>query len=182
MKRVMRMMRTGVFGAIAALSMATSAMAQEEVARVALYTDWSVFNPTEPAVECFIASAPTASVAKRPNGQTYTARRGDIRFYIANRPAEGTKNEVAYTGGYAFKDGSVVTVEIGSEKFELFTEGEYAWPPSAAEDAKLIAAMKRGAKAVVTGISSRGNTTIDTISLIGFTDALADADKRCATQ
>ena len=167
-----------------AISVATtgSAMAQEEVARVALYTDWSVFNPTEGAEECFIASAPTATVARRPNGQTYTARRGDIRFYIANRPTEGVAHEVAYTGGYAYRDGSVVIVEIGNEKFELFTEGEYAWPASAEDDRKLVVAMQRGARAIVTGTSSRGNTTVDTISLIGFTDALADADKRCEAQ
>ena len=171
------------FSALAIVAVSSTAvLAQEEVARVALYTDWSVFNPTEPSEECFIASAPTATVAKRPNGQTYTARRGDIRFYIANRPAEGTVHEVAYTGGYAYKDGSVVTVAIGSDKFELFTEGEYAWPPSPDEDKKLIDAMKRGARATITGVSSRGNTTIDTISLIGFTDALADADKRCEAQ
>lgn len=162
------------------LSVAGPATAQEEVARVTLYTDWSVFNPAEPR-ECFIASAPTASTARRPNGESYQAIRDDIRFYIANRPDDGAVNEVAFTGGYAFKDGSVVTVEISGQKFELFTEGEYAWPPSPAEDAKLVTAMKRGARATVTGTSSRGNTTIDTFSLIGFTDALADADNRCAS-
>ncbi len=178
----MRATRSIIAALAVCVATAMPAIAQEEVARVALYTDWSVFNPTEPSEECFIASAPTASVAKRPSGETYTARRGDIRFYIANRPAESTVHEVAYTGGYAYKDGSVVTVEIGGSRFELFTEGEYAWPPSAEEDAKIIDAMKRGSRAVVTGTSSRGNTTIDTISLIGFTDALGDADKRCEVQ
>lgn len=178
----MQILRKLASATLLAIAVPVAAFGQEEVARVALYTDWSVFNPTEPAQECFIASAPTATVAKRPNGQTYTARRGDIRFYIANRPAEGTVHEVAYTGGYAYKDGSVVTIDIGGEKFELFTEGEYAWPPSPDEDKKIIDAMKRGARAIITGTSSRGNTTIDTISLIGFTDALADADKRCSVQ
>lgn len=178
----MRTLKTTALALAVTVAGIGTAVAQDEVARVALYTDWSVFNPTEPAEECFIASAPTATVAKRPSGQTYKANRGDIRFYIANRPAEGTVHEVAYTGGYAYKDGTVVTISIGGAVFELFTEGEYAWPPSPEEDAKLIAAMKRGAQATVTGISSRGNTTIDTISLIGFTDALADADTRCEVQ
>ena len=39
--------------------------------------------------------------------------------------------------------------------------------------------MKIGVKAVITGISKRGTQTKDTISLIGFTAALQDAEKRC---
>lgn len=164
--------------AIIAACMSQTAVAQEEVPRVALYTDWSVFNPSNPK-ECFIASAPTQTTAKRPNGDTYQARRGNIRFYVASRPGDGTKNEIAYTGGYPYKDGSTVSVKIGNDSFELFTEGEFAWPASPAEDAKIIAAMQRGANATVTGVSSRGNTTIDTFSLIGFTDALKDSNGRC---
>jgi hypothetical protein len=39
--------------------------------------------------------------------------------------------------------------------------------------------MKRGAEAVVTGVSGRGTTTIDTFSLLGFTAAIEDAETRC---
>jgi len=39
--------------------------------------------------------------------------------------------------------------------------------------------MKRGATAVVTGISKRGTITKDTFSLLGFTAALEDVEKRC---
>jgi len=171
--------RQKLFGAaLIVASFGQMAVAQEEVPRVALYTDWSVFNPLNPK-ECFIASAPTQSTAKRPSGETYQARRGNIRFYVASRPGDGTKNEIAYTGGYPYKDGSTVSVKIGNDSFELFTEGEFAWPASPAEDGKIIGAMQRGSKATVTGISSRGNTTIDTFSLIGFTDALKDSTQRC---
>ena len=160
------------------LAMSTSALAQEEVPRVALYTDWSVFNPTDPR-ECFIASAPTNSEALRNGQPVQNVIRGAIRLYVASRPGEGTLNEIAFTGGYPFKDLSTVTVTIGDASFELFTEGEFAWPQSPDEDAKIVAAMQRGAKAVVTGLSSRNTTTIDTFSLIGFTDALKDSNARC---
>lgn len=160
-----------------AFAFSTPLAAQDEVPRVALYTDWSVFNPSNPN-ECFIASAPTKTEAVR-NGQTVDVRRDAIRFYVASRPSDGTKNEIAFTGGYPFRDGSSVTVKIGNESFELFVEGEFAWPASSAEDAKIVAAMQRGAEAVVTGVSSRGTTTIDTFSLIGFTDALKESNSRC---
>ena len=72
-------------------------------------------------------------------------------------------------------------VNISGTEFELFTEGEWAWPATPAEDAKLITAMKRGADAVVTARSSRGTTTKDTFSLLGFTAAVEDAEKRCSS-
>ncbi|MEL6597855.1 MAG: invasion associated locus B family protein, partial [Pseudomonadota bacterium] len=45
----------------------------------------------------------------------------------------------------------------------------------------LVAAMKRGAEAVVTGRSGRGTTTKDTFSLLGFTAAVEDAEARCTS-
>lgn len=160
------------------LCLASPLAAQEEVPRVALYTDWSVFNPTDP-LECFIASAPTSTEARKNGEIRNDVKRGDIRLYIASRPNDNTTNEIAFTGGYPFRDGSTVSMKIGNETFELFTEGEFSWPASPEEDQKIIASMRRGAKAVVTGVSSRGTTTIDTFSLIGFTDALKDATERC---
>jgi len=44
---------------------------------------------------------------------------------------------------------------------------------------KMVQAMKRGAKATLTGRSSRGTKTEDTFSLKGFTAAVEDASKRC---
>ncbi|NCV18636.1 MAG: hypothetical protein EBW42_07685, partial [Rhodobacterales bacterium] len=46
-------------------------------------------------------------------------------------------------------------------------------------DKKMVQAMKRGAKATLTGRSSRGTKTEDTFSLKGFTAAVEDASKRC---
>lgn len=164
--------------ALLALGLSGGAMAQDAVDRVALHSDWSVFNPTDP-LECFIASAPMSNAATR-QGKPVQVRRDDIRFYISSRPSASVSNEIAFTGGYPYKDGSTVTVEIAGQTYELFTEGEWAWPATPEDDAKLIAAMRRGSKAIVTGLSSRGTTTIDTFSLIGFTAALRDSNSRCA--
>ena len=48
-----------------------------------------------------------------------------------------------------------------------------------ADDSKIVTAMKRGADAIVTGVSSRGTQTKDTFSLLGFTAAVEDAEGRC---
>jgi hypothetical protein len=70
-------------------------------------------------------------------------------------------------------------MEVEGAKYDLFTDGEWAWPQNPDEDQKIIDAMKRGADAVLTGRSSRGTQTVDTFSLMGFTAAVEDAQRRC---
>ena len=63
---------------------------------------------------------------------------------------------------------------------ERFFTGKFTyWAPTDEVDKKMIQAMKRGAKATLTGRSSRGTKTEDTFSLKGFTAAVEDASKRC---
>ncbi|MFD0982357.1 MULTISPECIES: invasion associated locus B family protein [Tropicimonas] len=152
--------------------------AQESSNRVAAKTDWSVFveeNPTE----CWGVSSPKETVNSR-DGKPVSVQRGDILLFVTFRPGAGAAGEVSFTGGYPFAGGSTVTVEVGDSSFELFTEGEWAWPASPEDDAKLVTALKRGAEAKLTARSSRGTRTEDTFSLMGFTAAMEEAEQRCA--
>jgi len=163
---------------IAAL-IATGAVAQEQSTnRVAAQTDWSVFvedNPTE----CWGVSTPKETVNTK-DGRTVAVNRGQILLMVFYRPSAGAKGQVAFTGGYTFRSGSTVNMNIGGNEFELFTEGDWAWPATVEDDSKIITAMKRGADAVLTGVSERSGTqTKDTFSLLGFTAAVEDAGKRC---
>jgi hypothetical protein len=165
--------------ALAATLFALPAMAQESSNRVATETDWSVFvedNPTQ----CWIVSAPK-SIRNTKDGREVAARRGDIRLFVSFWPGQDKKGEVSVTGGYPYRDGSTVSMTIGSSSFELFTEGELAWSASPAEDQRIVSAMKRGAQAVVVGVSGRGTRTEDTFSLLGFTAAVEDAETRCGS-
>jgi hypothetical protein len=123
-------------------------------------------------------SSPKQTVNTR-DGNVVSVRRGDILLFVTYRPGASVAGEVSFTGGYPFADGSTVTLEISGNTFELFTDGEWAWPASAAEDAKITTAMKRGAEAVLTARSSRGTQTQDTFSLLGFTAATEEAERRC---
>ena len=167
----------GFSGGILALA-ATGLWAQEESTnQVAAETAWSVFEDTDPR-ECWVVSAPTETVNMR-DGRIVAVRRGDIRLMTFFRPDADVQGQVVFTGGYPFASGSTVNVDIGGTEFELFTEGEWAWPANTSDDAKIIAAMKRGADAVLQARSSRGTTTKDTFSLLGYTAALEEAEKRC---
>ena len=159
--------------------MATTAFAQDQSTnRVAAKTDWSVFvedNPTE----CWGVSAPKESVNTR-DGRVVAVKRGDILLFVFFRPKAGVNGQVTFTGGYPFAGGSTVNMNISGNQFELISDGEWAWPASPEDDAKIVAAMKNATEAVLTARSARGTQTKDTFSLLGFTAALEDAQKRCA--
>ena len=170
---------TSLFGrtlAVAAITLAgAAAQAQESTNRVATMTDWNVFTEESPK-ECWGVSKPKESVNTR-DGQPVSVRRGDILLFVTHRP--GVAPQVSFTGGYPFANGSTVGVSIGGTKFELFTDGEWAWSGSAEDDAALIRALRGGSDAVVTARSGRGTQTKDTFSLRGFTAAMDDAAARC---
>jgi Invasion associated locus B (IalB) protein len=162
--------------AVAALSLAaTVASAQESTNRVATMTDWNVFVEESPK-ECWGVSKPKETVNSR-DGQPVSVRRGDILLFVTFRP--GKPGEISFTGGYPFAGGSTVEVTVDGQPYQLFTDGEWAWPGSADDDAKLLAALKAGTSAVLTARSGKGTQTADTFSLRGFTAAMEDAEKRC---
>ena len=169
--------KLGLATAMVALSL-SQAFAQESTNRVAANTDWSVYVEASPA-ECWAVSAPKETVNTR-DGNPVDVRRGDIRLIVFYRPSENISGQVMFTGGYPFAEGSTVSVKIDNTTYQMFTQGETAWPSSPEDDARFVAAMKRGADAVMTARSSRGTQTKDTFSLLGFTAAVEEAARRCA--
>lgn len=170
-------MKGGVAGLVLAMT-AFGATAQETSNRVAVKTDWNVFaEPPASPTECFGVAPPKETVNTDSKGNIKSVRRGDILLFVTYR--KGAQGEVSFTGGYPFAPDSFVQMQIGDTTFELFTEGEWAWPASKADDEKILAAMKRGAEAVMTARSSRGTITKDTFSLFGFTAAVETAEKYC---
>lgn len=162
--------------AVISLAALGAAQAQESTNRVATITDWNVFVEETPSKECWGVSKPKETVNTR-DGQPVSVRRGDILLFVTFRP--GKPGEISFTGGYPFAGGSTVKVDIGGTVFDLFTDGEWAWPGSAEDDRALLAAMKAGTTAVLTARSGKGTQTQDTFSLRGFTAAMEDAEKRC---
>ncbi|GAB4386140.1 invasion associated locus B family protein [Albidovulum sp.] len=163
--------------AVLLLVAATGAQAQVSTNRVAANTDWSVFVEDDPK-ECWTVSAPKETVNSR-DGKPVSVRRSDIRLFVTYRPGS-TAGEVSFTGGYPFAPDSTVTLEVGGSKFELFTEGEWAWAASPEDDKAILEALKAGASAKLTAHSSRGTQTEDTFSLLGLTAATDTARERCA--
>ncbi len=164
--------------AVALAALGTAAAAQQESTnRVAVQTAWSVFVDGNPR-ECWAVSAPSETVNTR-DGRPVSVRRGDILLFATYRQGQSAA-EISFTGGYPFAEGSTVALEIGSDTFQLFVDGQWAWAASPEDDARILASMRRGQNAVLTARSSRGTQTRDTFSLFGITAASDEAQRRCA--
>jgi hypothetical protein len=163
----------------ASMACSTASAQEQSTNRVAAMTDWSVFVDENPK-ECWSVSSPKETVNTR-DGNVVAVNRGDILLYALYLPSAKVKGQVTFYGGYPFASGSTVNLNISGTEFELFTEGEWAWPASTAEDAKIITAMKRGTRVVATGRSGKGTVTKDTFSLLGFSAASDDAETRCGS-
>lgn len=151
----------------------TSAAHAQQVSAVAQVRDWAVFVGQENGGKvCTAVSKPKII---KPDG----LNRGDIYFYVTTRPSEGVRYEVSIKTGYPYMSGSETEVKVGSSVFKLFTNEDWAFTDNAAEEARLIEAMRAGSSMTVTGKSARGNTTIDTYSLLGVTKALQRAAQEC---
>src|SRR5262249_13141211 len=109
--------------------------------------------------------------ANRPRDPTY--------MFVSTRPAENVRNEVSVIIGYSFKPGSDASAEIGSVKFPMYTQNDGAWIKNAAEEARMVEAMRKGADLVVTGTSARGTQTTDRYSLKGLAQALDRTSQEC---
>ena len=169
--------RQGVAAMALAIAASGPAMAQDSTNRVSVQTAWSVFVDGNPR-ECWAVSAPSETVNTR-DGRPVSVRRGDILLFATYRQGQAGA-EISFTGGYPFADGSTVSVEIGTDTFQLFSDGQWAWAASPEDDARILAAMRRGQNAILTARSSRGTQTRDTFSLFGIIAASDEAQRRCA--
>ncbi len=138
------------------------------------YGDWSAYTYKENGKNvCYMASTP-----KKDEGK-YT-QRGDIYAVVTHRPGEKSFDVVNFVAGYTYKKGSKVEIKIGKETFtNIFTDADKAWTLTEKDDKALVAAMKRGERMIVRGVSSRGTQTKDTYSLSGFTRAYKVISAKC---
>ena len=121
---------------------------------------------------CYVVSQPQP---KEPA----TAKRDAVYFLITSWPGQKVTNEPSVIIGYAFKEHSEATVQVGSDKFQFFTKDDGAWLASREDEQKLITALRSASELTVKGMSKRGTLTTDTYSLKGISAALDKAVEGC---
>lgn len=168
----MRAALTITVAGVASAAVAASVLAADPET-IGQYNDWSAHMVGQNDSKiCYIHSEPKTSVGDYTN-------RGRTFVQVAHRPGDNVEGEVSVTAGYTFKPESPVELDVDGEKFTLFTQKDGAWLRDSKTDAKLVTAMKKGAKMIVRGTSSRGTDTVDTYSLMGFTAAYGAIGKAC---
>jgi hypothetical protein len=123
---------------------------------------------------CFALAKPSSSKtspANRPRDPAYA--------FISTRPAEKVTNEVSIMIGYQVKPGSESTLEVGGARYAMYTQGDGLWIKNAAEEEKMVEALRKSADVTVKGVSAKGTETTDTFALKGLAQALDRLAQDC---
>jgi hypothetical protein len=123
---------------------------------------------------CFALAKPSSSKTNPPNRP-----RDPAYAFVSTRPAEKVANEVSVMIGYALKSGSESTLEVGGASYSMYTQGDGLWIKNAAEEERMVEAMRKSADATVKGVSAKGTETTDTFSLKGLSQALDKIGQDC---
>jgi hypothetical protein len=136
---------------------------------------WGAYSATPNGKKvCFALAKPSSSKtnpANRPRDPAYA--------FVSTRPAEKVTNEVSIMIGYTLKPGSESTLEVGGASYAMYTQGDGLWIKNAAEEERMVDAMRKAADVTVKGVSAKGTETIDTFSMKGLAQALDKLAQDC---
>jgi invasion protein IalB len=152
-----------------------AAAASSQPTLLGQYGDWGAYTATQDGKKVCFALAKPKSSTTNPAGRN----RDPAYIFISTRPAEKVHNEVSVIIGYPFRVNSDASAEVGSTKFAMYTEKDGAWIKDVSEEARLVAAMRKGADLTVRGTSTRGTQSTDQYSLKGLSQALDRAEQEC---
>ena len=169
------------FVLLAAIAFAAPALAQgkknpaEQAVLLGQFGDWGAYRASPGGKKvCFALSKPTAAVTEPAN-----KKRDPSYAFVSTRPSEKVKNEISVIVGYPQKSGHDASAAIGSANYVLYTQNDGAWVKNAAEEPKMVEAMRKGHDLIVKSESNSGTKTTDTYSLKGISEALDKVAEEC---
>ncbi|WP_354066908.1 invasion associated locus B family protein [Bradyrhizobium sp. OAE829] len=156
-------------------SAATAAAGGAEPTLIGQFGTWGAYTamPNGKKV-CFALAKPSSSKTNPPNRP-----RDPAYAFVSTRPAEKVINEVSVMIGYALKPGSESSLEVGGASYAMYTQGDGLWIKNAAEEERMVDAMRKAADVTVKGVSAKGTETTDTFSLKGLSQALDKLAQDC---
>ena len=139
------------------------------------YVDWGAYTATPGGKKvCFALAKPATSRTTPPNRP-----RDPAYIFISSRPAEKVKDEVSIIFGYGLKPNADANIEISGASYAMYTQADGAWIKNAAEETRLVDAMRKGADLTVKGTSAKGTASTDVYSLKGLPQALDKVAQEC---
>jgi Invasion associated locus B (IalB) protein len=159
----------------AAPAAAPAAAGSAEPTLIGQFGTWGAYTATPNGKKvCFALAKPSSSKtvpAGRPRDPAYA--------FISTRPAEKVTNEVSIMIGYQLKPGSESALEVGGARYAMYTQGDGLWIKNAAEEERMVDALRKAADVTVKGVSAKGTETTDTFSLKGLAQALDRLAQDC---
>src|SRR5437016_4779758 len=154
---------------------ATAVAGGAEPTLIGQFGTWGAYSAAPNGKKvCFALAKPSSSKTNPPNRP-----RDPAYAFVSTRPAEKVNNEVSVMIGYALKPGSESTLEVGGASYAMYTQGDGLWIKNAAEEERLVEAMRKASDVVVKGMSAKGTETTDTFSLKGLAQALDRLAQDC---
>jgi hypothetical protein len=154
---------------------AAAAAGGAEPTLVGQFGTWGAYTATPNGKKvCFALAKPSSSKTNPPNRP-----RDPAYAFVSTRPAEKVSNEVSIMIGYTLKPGSESTLEVGGASYSMYTQGDGLWIKNAAEEERMVDAMRKSADVTVKGVSAKGTETTDTFSLKGLAQALDRLAQDC---
>ncbi len=154
---------------------AAAAAGTAEPTLIGQFGTWGAYTATPNGKKvCFALAKPSSSKTNPPNRP-----RDPAYAFVSTRPAEKVTNEVSVMIGYTLKPGSESTLEVGGASYAMYTQGDGLWIKNAAEEERMVDAMRKASDVVVKGMSAKGTETTDTFSLKGLSQALDKLAQDC---
>ena len=139
------------------------------------FGDWGAYTASPGGKKvCFALAKPANSKTTPPNRP-----RDPAYMFISSRPAEKVRDEVSIIFGYGFKPNADASIEISGAAYAMYTQADGAWVKNAAEETRLVDAMRKGADLTVKGTSAKGTASTDVYSLRGLPEALNRVGQEC---
>lgn len=148
--------------------------AADATKRLGKFGPWESYSYGEGSAKtCYLAAGADKVTGGEKGKPTSTF------LIVTHRPGAKSSDEISVNGVYGFKKDSDVEMQVGAMKHSLFTKGDRAWATDAKADKAIVASLRKGKDAVLHATPAKGGPVVATISLSGFSDALAAADKAC---
>jgi Invasion associated locus B (IalB) protein len=149
--------------------------ATAEPTLIGQFGTWGAYTATPNGKKvCFALAKPSSSKTNPPNRP-----RDPAYAFVSTRPSEKVVNEVSIMVGYSLKPGSESTLEVGGASYAMYSQGDGLWIKNAAEEERMVDAMRKAADVTVKGVSAKGTETTDVFSLKGLSQALDRLAQDC---
>ncbi len=150
-----------------------SIVSAEDLKKVGKFKDWETLVLIK--ADGLVCFAQTKPVLQSPKTSSREAR-----LFVSFRPVNKITDEISTTSGYEFNSQNSIFAKSGKAKYKFdITQDGFAWIADNKVEKKMIRAMKKGSRIMVTGYNKSGSQTIDHYSLLGFTKAYNVAKKSC---